>query len=82
MSPVVEFFEEDFSPNGLEKIRGALAEAYPEDAEALMLSPMEWARPLIIVEAAYFGGLEIVMRHSGDTVTRGERETGEKRLAP
>jgi hypothetical protein len=71
-----EFFEEDMSPSGLAKIREALAEVYPEDAEALMLAPMEWPRPLMVVEGAVFGGLEILMHHSGDVVTRGEREAG------
>ena len=72
---VVEFFEEDMSSLGLNKIRAILAEAYPEDAEAIMLSRMEWPRPLIIVESATFGGLEIFTLPSGDKVTRGAVES-------
>ncbi len=76
---VVEFFEEDMSPSGLEKIRGAIADAYPEDAEILIRSEMEWVwpRPLLIVEGAAFGGLEIVMDYSGDTVSREARDVGD-----
>ena len=72
MDKVIAFFEEDFSPTGLLKIRRALADAYPEDAEVIM-SRIEWPRPCLVVESAVFGGLQVMLPYSGDTVTRTSR---------
>ncbi len=73
---LIEFFLEDFSPTGMAKIRDAVAAAYPEDAVAVA-TRIEWPRPLMIVEGASFGGLEIVLEYSGDTVSREARDVGE-----
>lgn len=73
---LIEFFLEDFSPTGMAKIRAAVAEAYPEDAIAIA-TRIEWPRPLMIVEGASFGGLEIELEYSGDVVSREARDVGE-----
>ncbi len=73
---LIEFFLEDFSPTGMAKIEAALAAAYPEDAVALA-TRIEWPRPLMIVEGASFGGLDILLEYSSDTVSRGPRDMGD-----
>ena len=75
-SSVIEFFEEDLSLAGLAKVRGALADAYPLDAEVIM-SRIEWPRPVMVVESAVFRGLEIVLP-TGDTVSRGIIRVGQE----
>ena len=71
---LIEFFEEDMSPTGLDKIREATAVAYPEDAETIRTALILWPRPLLVVEGAVFGGLDIVLHYSGDVVSRERRD--------
>ena len=65
MMALIEFYEEDMSPSGLDKIREATAVAYPEDAETIKTTALIlWPRPLMVVEGAVFGGLDISGRTS------------------
>lgn len=71
---VIELFEEDFSSEGMAKMKALLAEAYPEDGDMIVQSRIEWPRPMMVIEEAVWKGVTIKLHYSGDEVTREPRD--------
>ena len=67
MASVIELNEEDFSDEGIQKMKGLYREAYPEiEADAIYNFP----RPIFYLDSTHFEGMVIDGKlHESRTVT-------------